>query len=506
MEGADIFFGLSQGNCVTAEMVKTMADNPLILAMANPDPEILPEVAREARPDATIGTGRSDYPNQVNNVLCFPFLFRGALDCGATTINEEMKLACSYALVELALQESTAEVAKAYAGQVLKFGPDYIIPKPFDSRLIEVLPVAVVKAAMETGVATRPIEDLEAYRKKLSRNTARSRMFMQPVLNIARDSKARLVYCDGDNEAVLHAAQAVVDEFIAQPTLVGNPDSIEQAIDRLGLRLRKGDNIEIINPQDYPAFDSYVEKYHEIAGRAGVSPRSCQTLLQSDATAIAAMAVREGDADGMICGKVDRFDKHLRHLQQIIGLESENAPASTLSTLLLDDGPLFLTECFIDIDPDVEDIVSKTRSAMNMVRRFGITPKVALVSHSNFGTSNAPSAVKMRAAADILRAENPDVEIDGEMRATAAFDEQYRETVYRNCNLTGNANLLVFPNLDSANLVLSVLRKKANGLLIGPYLSGLAKPAHIMVNSATPRAIYNMSVLAAADIVSKRSD
>jgi malate dehydrogenase (oxaloacetate-decarboxylating)(NADP+) len=505
MDGADILFGLSQANCVTADMVKKMAPNPLILAMANPDPEIRPEIAREARPDAIIGTGRSDYPNQVNNVLCFPFLFRGALDCGATTINEEMKLACAYALVDLALQESTAEVAKAYGGQVLKFGPEYIIPKPFDPRLIEIIPAAVVKAAMETGVASRPIADLEAYKRQLSKNVVRSGMFMQPVINTARGSKARLVYADGENEDILHAAQSVIDESIAAPILVGRPQEIQQTIDKLGLRLEPGNNVEIISPRDYPNYDNYTHSYHQIAGRAGASIKSCEFLLRTDSMAIATMALERGDADGMICGKVGRFDEHLKQLLQIIGLDSSHRRASTLTTLLMDDGPLFLTDCFIDIEPSVEDIVSKTLLAIEMVRQFGITPKVALLSHSNFGSSTAPTAVKMRKAAALLRNQLPDVEIDGEMHSMSALNDEYRNTIYQNSKLTGNANLLVFPSLDSANIALGLLRQKANGLLVGPYLSGLSKPAHIMVNSATPRAIYNMSALAVADILSRQS-
>jgi len=504
LDGADILFGLSQADCVTADMVKKMAPDPLILAMANPNPEIRPEIAREARPDAIIGTGRSDYPNQVNNVLCFPFLFRGALDCGATTINEEMKLACAYALVDLALQESTAEVAKAYAGQVLKFGPDYIIPKPFDPRLIEVIPVAVVKAAMETGVASRPIADLDAYKRQLSKNVMRSGMFMEPVVNTARGSKTRLVYADGENEDILHATQAVIDESIATPILVGRPEEIQKTIDKLGLRLEPGNNVEIINPRDYANYDSYTRCYHEIAGRAGASIKSCEFLLRTDSTAIATMALKKGDADGMICGKVGRFDKHLKQLLQVIGLDSSSRRASTLTTLLMDDGPLFLTDCFIDIDPSVDNIVSNTLLAVEMVRQFGITPKVALLSHSNFGSSNAPSAVKMRKAAELLRNQLPDVEIDGEMHSMTALNDDYRNTIYQNSKLTSNANLLVFPNLDAANIALGLLRQKANGLLIGPYLSGLSKPAHITVNSATPRAIYNMSALAAADILSRQ--
>ncbi len=504
MEGADIFFGLSTGDCVTQDMLKQMAPNPLILAMANPNPEIHPDLARQARPDAIIGTGRSDFPNQVNNVLCFPFLFRGALDCGATTINDEMKLACAYGLVDLAQQEASEEVAQAYDGQSLKFGSDYIIPKPFDPRLFERVPVAVVEAAMRTGVASRPIEDLDEYRRNLSKHVTRSGMFMQPVVNAAANSGLKMVYSDAENETVLRAVQTVVDEAIARPILVGRPSAINAVIDELGLRIRLGEDVEVINPRSYDQYEEYARDYHQIAGRNGVSVEGSSVLLRTDSTVIAAMALRNGDADAMICGKVGRFTDHFQTLRSVIGTQGADVRASTLTTLLFDDGPLFLTDCFIDLDPTVDQIVSKTLLGIDQVRQFGITPRVALLSHSNFGSSNAPSARKMRQACEILRAQLPDVDIDGEMHSLTALDSAYRQTIFEDSQLKGSANLLVFPGLDAANIALGLLRKKANGLLIGPYMSGLKRPAHIMVNSATPRAIYNVSALAVAETLAKQ--
>ncbi len=499
IEDADIFFGLSGPGTLTGDMVKKMAPSPIILAMANPTPEILPEVAKAARPDCIIATGRSDYPNQANNVLCFPFIFRGALDCGATVVNEEMKIACVKAIADLAMQESTAEVARAYAGQPLKFGPEYIIPKPFDPRLIEVVPVAVVKAAMESGVATRPIEDMDAYRHQLSRYTVRSRMFMQPMVEAARVAGERLVYAEGENDEVLHAVQSAVIGKICKPILVGRPDVIQSRINEMGLRIKLDHDIQVIDPNNYENFDQYSEHYHKLVGRHGMSVEAARTVMRVNSTSIAAMMVKEGHADGVICGKVGRYDGHLRQLMQIIGV-NPNGHLSSLSTLILNDGPLFLSDCFINIDPTVEQIVASTKSSVEMVKRFGITPKVALLSHSNFGTTNSPSARKMREATRILREEMPDLELDGEMNSLTALREPYRDSIYKHSNLTGEANLLICPNLDAGNIALGLLRAKANGLLVGSFLSGFNKPAHVLLNSATARGIFNMSALAAADM------
>jgi len=501
LEGADIFFGLSQADCVTQDMLRGMSPDPLLLTMANPNPEIDPVLAREVWPNAVIGTGRSDYPNQVNNVLCFPFLFRGALDCGATTINEEMKLACAAALVDLAKKETTVEVSRAYAGETLKFGPDYIIPKPFDPRLIETIPVAVAKAAMETGVASRPIEDLEAYRRMLRRYVERSGMFMQPIVDVAKQKLQRIIYAEGEEDDVLHAVQSVVDQNIAQPILVGRPEIIENSINRLGLRLNLDRNIDIIDPSNYSDYQHYCDKYHQLVGRDGLSPRRCESIMRSESTAIAAMAVVTGAADGLICGKVGPYSHHITHITEIIGLQSAATHISSLSTLLLEDGPLFLADCFIDDNPTVEQVVKTTKSAIEMVSRFGITPRVALLSHSNFGTSPTPVAQKMREAAKRLREALPDVEIDGEMHAASALDTKYRQSIYKQSQLSDDANILIFPNMDAAHIALGLLRKKANGIMVGPFLSGFAKPAHVLLNSVTTRGIFNMSALTSADII-----
>jgi len=498
---ADIFMGLSGPGVLTQDMVKKMADKPLILAMANPTPEILPELAREARPDAIIATGRSDYPNQVNNVLCFPFIFRGALDCGATTINEEMKLACVKAIAALARKESSEVVAAAYADEELKFGPEYLIPKPFDTRLIEELPVAVVEAAMGSGVATRPIDDLVAYRRKLHSSVHRSGLFMQPIFEVARRSQERLVYAEGENEDVLRAVQAVVDEKIARPIVIGRPDIIQERIEQMGLRLQAERDFELVNPEKSEGHQEYWEYYHSLVGRNGVSVEAAKSIIHTNSTVLAAVMVALGEADGLICGKVGRFDYHMRDIMGVIGPRARGQHVSSTSTLLLPKGePLFLADSFINVDPTAEQIVETAKASIEVVRHFGVKPKVALLSHSNFGTSNASSAIKMRKASEILRATMPDVQIDGEMHAMSAMRPELLRTVFRDSVLKGQANLLVMPNLDTANIALGLIRSLTNALLIGPLLSGLAKPAHIVIPSVTPRGILNMSAYTAADI------
>lgn len=501
IEQADIFMGLSGPGVLTQDMVKKMADKPLILAMANPTPEILPELAREARPDAIIATGRSDYPNQVNNVLCFPFIFRGALDCGATTINEEMKLACVKAIAALARKESSEVVAAAYADEELKFGPEYLIPKPFDIRLIEELPVAVVEAAMASGVATRPIEDLVAYRRKLHSSVHRSGLFMQPIFEVARRSQERLVYAEGENEDVLRAVQAVVDEKIARPIVIGRPDIIQERIEQMGLRLQVERDFELVNPEKSEGHQEYWEYYHSLVGRNGVSVEAAKSIIHTNSTVLAAVIVALGEADGLICGKVGRFDYHMRDIMGVIGPREKGQHVSSTSTLLLPKGePLFLADSFINVDPTAEQIVETAKASIEVVRHFGVKPKVALLSHSNFGTSNASSALKMRKASEILRATMPDVQIDGEMHAMSAMRPELLQTVFKGSELKGQANLLVMPNLDTANIALGLIRSLTNALLIGPLLSGLAKPAHIVIPSVTPRGILNMSAYTAADI------
>lgn len=504
IDGADIFMGLSGPGVLTQEMVKKMAGSPLILAMANPTPEILPELAREARPDAIIATGRSDYPNQVNNVLCFPFIFRGALDCGATTINEEMKLACVKAIADLAQKESSEVVAAAYADEELKFGPEYLIPKPFDIRLIEELPVAVVEAAMASGVATRPIADLEEYRRELHSTVHRSGLFMQPIFEKARRQEKRLVYAEGENEDVLRAAQAVIDEKIARPILIGRPDVIAQRIEQMGLRLRQDSDFELVNPEQGDRHEEYWRFYHSLQGRNGVSVEASKSIIHTNTTVLAAVMVALGEADGLICGKVGRFDYHMRDIMGVIGPMEKGQHVSSTSTLLLPKGePLFLADSFINVDPSVEQIVETAKASIDVVRNFGVKPKVALLSHSNFGTSNAASAIKMRKASEILRDTVPGVEIDGEMHAMSAMRPELLQTVFTGSELKGRANLLVMPSLDTANIALGLIRSLTNALLIGPLLSGLAKPAHIVIPSVTPRGILNMSAYTVADIQRK---
>ncbi len=495
LEGADIFFGLSVGNCVTQEMVAKMNPDPLILAMANPDPEIKPELAREVWSNAVIGTGRSDYPNQVNNVLCFPFLFRGALDCGATEINEEMKIACANALVELAMQESTPEVAKVYAGEELSFGPEYIIPKPFDSRLITTIPVAVAEAAMKSGVASRPIKDLKAYRKTLELKVTKSGFFMQSTIEAARGKRAKLVFAEGECSDVLHAVQNLVDEKIVNPVLVGRPERIEESIARLGLRL-KTDEIEIIDPASADVDGCYYEAYLSIAGRRGIDEQSAKAAVRQNSTVLAALVARERGLDGVICGLEGRYNGHLHSLLDVIG-PIAGKRVSSASIVLLPSGPVFLTDCFIGVDPDEDEIVSKTTSAIELVNQFGIAPKVALLSHSNFGTSRAPEAAKMRKATEKLRQLHPRIEIDGEMHVKVALDADHRESMFRFAELRGPANVLVFPNLDAANIALELLQTAGNALLIGPFLSGMQLPAHVLMSATSARGIFNVAALTA---------
>ncbi|MCB1857453.1 MAG: NADP-dependent malic enzyme [Gammaproteobacteria bacterium] len=499
--GADIFMGLSGPGVLTQDMVKSMANRPLILALSNPVPEIMPELAKEVRPDAILATGRSDYPNQVNNVLCFPFVFRGALDCGATTINDEMKAACVKAIADLARMEATDIVTDAYAGEELRFGPDYLIPKPFDSRLIEEVPVAVVRAAMESGVATRPIEDLDSYRKKQHEFVNRTGLFMQPFIDIARRNPEKLVYPEGENRDILLAVQAVVDEGVAHPIVIGRPDAIRKRIRDLGLRIRLGKEVEVVNPEEADRDRRYSKFYHAMVGRSGVSVEAAETLMHTNTTVLAAVMVACGDADGLICGKVGRFESHFRDIRDVLG---SHRPISSLCPLLLPNGPLFIADSFLTVDPSMEQIVATTKASIDLVRHFGIKPKVALLSHSNFGTSKADSAVKMHKAAEILRNELTEVEIDGEMHAFSALNESLRNTVFPDANLTGSANLLIMPNLDTANIALGLIRSLTDALLMGPLLTGLKKPAHIVIPSVTSRGIFNMSAFTVAEIHRKR--
>ncbi|MFQ3345591.1 MAG: malate dehydrogenase (oxaloacetate-decarboxylating)(NADP+) [Porticoccaceae bacterium] len=500
IDGADLFMGLSGPGVLNGDLLKKMGEKPIILAMSNPIPEIMPEDAIAARPDAILATGRSDYPNQVNNVLCFPFIFRGALDCGASTINEEMKMAAVIAIADLATMETSDVVAAAYADEKLKFGPEYLIPKAFDPRLIEVVPMAVVKAAMASGVATRPIEDLEAYRQTLHEFVNQAGLFMQPIIEVAKKAPAKIVYAEGENDDVLLAVQAVIDEKIARPILIGARHKIEIQIDRLGLRIDLDKEVDIVNPDDNEKYEEYTNLYHEMVGRQGVSVAAARKIMRDDNTAIAAVMVANNDADGLICGKVGRFDFHLREIMHLLGSGNKDQLVSSAAVLLMPDGPLFLADTMMNIDPTAKELVKITEASIDLVARFGVEPKVALLSHSNFGTSNAASAKKVRAASELLRNKYPNLQLDGEMHVLSALNPMLRNTVYAQANLQGRANLLVMPNLDSANIAMGLIRSLTDALLIGPFITGLRKPAHIVIPSVSSRGIFNMTALTVADI------
>jgi malate dehydrogenase (oxaloacetate-decarboxylating)(NADP+) len=495
--GADIFLGLSAPDVLKPEMVAKMAPTPLVLALANPSPEIMPDLARAARPDAIIATGRSDFPNQVNNVLCFPFIFRGALDVGATEINEQMKIACADALADLAMQEGSDVVASAYGGMPAVFGPEYIIPRPFDPRLIEAIAMAAARAAMESGVATRPIADFEAYRHELHAFVFRSGLLMKPVFESARANPQRVVLAEGEDERVLRATQAILDEGVARPILIGRPDVVLTRIERLGLRFRPGADCELINPLDDPRYRDYWTLYHERAKRHGVSPEEARTRVRTNTTVIAALAVMRGDADAMICGTGGRYADHLQHIDDIVGRDHNAHDYSALSALIMPTGTFFFVDTYVSADPSVEELAEMTILAAAELRRFGVEPRVALLSHSNFGTRDTPSALKMRAARERIVALNPDFEIDGEMNADAAVSEEIRERTFPDSLLTGQANLLVFPNLDSANIAFNLMKQLGDGLAVGPVLLGTARPVHILTPSVTARGILNMTAVAA---------
>jgi malate dehydrogenase (oxaloacetate-decarboxylating)(NADP+) len=501
MEGADIFLGLSAPNVLSKDMVKTMAKDPVILAMANPVPEIMPEDVYAVRPDAIMATGRSDYPNQVNNVLCFPFIFRGALDCGATTINDEMKTSCVEAIAALAHREVSEAVSKAYIGEDLKFGRDYLIPKPFDPRLVEVVPIAVVKAAMSSGVATRPIEDLVAYRHKLSSYFSTSRLLMQPNIELASRHPARIVYAEGENEDVLLAIQAVVDEGIARPMLLGRPSVIAAKIEKLGLRINADKDIEIFNLEDVDSQDKYWEFYHQRVGRSGVAVEAAQTIVRTSSTVLAALLVAMGEADGLICGKVGRYDQHLKEIQSLIATSKPGIRLSSVCVLLMDEGPIFLADPFVNVNPTESEIVDITKDVIRFVKQsFDIAPVVALLSHSNFGTYEDEQALKMKRASARLRAEMPEVQLDGEMNSYTALNPELRSRIYTSANINGRANVLIMPNMDAASIALGMMRSLAGARMIGPFLLGLEHSAHVLIPSVSGRGILNLTALAVADI------
>ncbi len=489
-------------------MVKTMADKPVILALANPEAEIRPEEALAAQPDCIIATGRSDYPNQVNNVLCFPYIFRGALDCGATKITEEMKLACVREIAALAKAETSAEVAAAYAGKDLQFGPEYIIPTPFDPRLILRIAPAVAQAAAESGVATRPIADMEAYRQSLDRFVYQTGMVMRPVFHAARTAdprRKRVAYAEGEDERVLRAAQVALDEHLATPILIGRPAVIEARIKKAGLRIKLGRDVENVNPEDDPRFRQYWETYHQLMARNGVSPEAAKAMVRRSTTTIGALMVRLGDADALLCGTLGRFDAHLEHIRDIIGIQPGEPCLATLNAIMLDNRSLFVTDTYVNEDPSAELLAEIAKMAAEEVRNFGLPPKVAFLSHSSFGSSKRASALKMRRARDLFREMAPGIECDGEMHGDAALSEGVRAASVMESTLSGEANLLVCPNLDAANILFNVLKMTAgHGVTVGPILLGSAAPAHVLTPSATVRRLVNMTAVAVAEATTRR--
>ena len=507
--GADVFLGCSTANVLKPEMVKTMADRPIILALANPAPEILPEAAKAARPDCIIATGRSDYPNQVNNVLCFPYIFRGALDCGATRITDAMKLACVREIAALAKMEISDEVAEAYIGQELRFGPDYIIPKPFDSRLILRIAPAVAQAAEASGVAARPIADLQAYRERLSTLVTHTGLFMRPMFHAAKAASAlakRVIYAEGEDPRVLRAAQMALDEGLASPLLIGSPDAIQRRIEELGLHIRIGQDVGVVDPQDNPHHGSYSEKYHEIMGREGVSAEAARAIVQRNHSVIAALAVHLGDADAMICGLHGSFDKHLKIVRDVIGLDKDAGIFAALSAVLLEKHTLFITDTYVNEDPSAQELADIARMAALKVQRFGITPRVAFLSHSNFGSSKRASALKMRRAHELFREMAPHISSEGELQGDSALDGELRNSRLPGNCLEGNANLLVCPNLDAANIMFNVLKVTGGkGLTIGPTLLGASASAHILTPSASMRRILNQTAIAVASAEARRA-
>ncbi len=500
VDGADVFLGCSAPGVLTADMVATMAPRPIILALANPEPEIRPEIAKSARPDCIMATGRSDYPNQVNNVLCFPYIFRGALDAGATAITEAMKLACVREIAALAKAEISDEVAAAYAGQELAFGPDYIIPKPFDARLILRIAPAVAKAAQESGVATRPIEDLDRYRQSLTRFVAHTAMFMRPVFEGARACAQRVAYAEGEDERVLRAVQVVLDERLARPILIGRPAVIATRIERAGLRFRAGADVEIVDPEDDPRYRDYWTDYQRMMGRHGVTPDMAKAALRRSTTTIGAMMVRRGDADALLCGLVGGFHDHLEHLRDIIGPVPGATTLAALNALMLPEHTIFIADTFVNDEPSAEQLAEIAAMAAKAVRRFGLPPKVAFLSHSMFGSSDRPSARRMRQAREIFARNAPDVECEGELHGDAALSESIRRTFLPDTTLRGAANILVMPNLDAANILFNVLKVTGGkGITVGPILLGAAAAVHILTPSSTVRRIVNMTALAAME-------
>ncbi|AWV08637.1 NADP-dependent malic enzyme [Marilutibacter maris] len=498
VEGADLFLGLSAGGILKPEMVAKMADKPIILALANPYPEILPEDAKKVRPDCIIATGRSDYPNQVNNALCFPYIFRGALDVGATVINEDMKLACVRAIARLARMEA-GDLGSAYGGDVPTFGAEYLIPRPFDPRLLVMLAPAVALAAMKSGVATRPLDDVEAYVEQLGQFIHRTGLVMKPVYDRARSDRKRVVYAEGEEETVLRAVQTVVDERLAYPVLIGRPEVIQARIERLGLRMREGADYELTNINDDPRFNDYWQQYHALTERRGVTPAAAKNLLRSRPTLIASLMVERGEADAMICGLVGRFHKKLGYLRSVFDFERGVTGTAAMTGVINDKGVWFFLDTHVQVDPPAEQIAEATLQATYRLKLFGVEPRVALLSHSNFGSHDNPSAAKMRKVREILAQRMPKLVVDGEMMADTAWDEDLRKRIFPNTTLEGRPNLFVMPNLDAANITYNMIRMMTEGVALGPILMGLDKPAHILTPNSTSRRVVNMTAIAAVD-------
>ncbi|MCU7932417.1 MAG: NADP-dependent malic enzyme [Candidatus Thiodiazotropha sp. (ex Codakia rugifera)] len=496
LEGADVFLGLSAAGVLKAEWLPSMAPNPLILALANPTPEVLPEEAKAVRPDAILATGRTDYPNQVNNVLCFPFLFRGALDVGATEINREMKLACVRAIAEMAQAESSDVVRSAYGGQQLQFGPEYLIPKPFDPRLMETVPYAVAVAAMESGVAERPLTDLVAYRNRLQYRVFRTSLTMRPVFDRAREELRRVVYAEGHEEKILEVVQQAIDQGIAIPILIGRREIILQRIKSLALRMREGVDFELLDPFDNPNFERYAEALFERVQRRGYSFKEARESLRQNHTVLASVMLAVGEADAMICGTVGRYCTHLEYVSEIVGTESGVSKLTSMNALVLHSGTLFMADTYVQEEPTAEDLAEIISLCAEEVLWFGIEPKVALLSHSNFGSHDSPSAVKMRKALALAQARMPDLEVEGEMHADLALSEQLRTGRFPNSRLHDRANLLIMPNQDAANVAFNLLKVLGDGIAIGPILIGCAKSAHVVTPSISVRGLLNMTALA----------
>lgn len=513
IEDADVFLGLSAPGVLTQEMVKKMAPNPLIFALANPEPEIRPELALEAREDAILATGRSDYPNQINNVLCFPYLFRGALDCGATEINEEMKMACVKAIAELTHKEPTDEVLHAYQGESLRFGRNYIIPKPFDPRLIVDLPIAVAKAAMESGVALRPIQDFDEYRARLSEHFNKTNMAMRSIFNQAKENARTIAYCEGEDERVLRAVQLVKQDKLANPILIGQPEVIAQKLEENGIRLKtrvlgpndkiskdfESEEIQIIDYRNPPLLEECATRYYDLMKRKGITPELARQRMQTRGNLLAAMLLELGMIDGQISGVLGQYHRHVHHMVDALGLREETSQPAAVSVLLSPKGPLFFCDTHVNEDPTAEELADITKMAAQVVERFGITPKVAIASHSNFGSRESKFSTKMQRTYEILKETAPELEVEGEMQPDLAIWDRYRKAYFPDSEFEGMANLFIFANIDTANVSYNFVRAITDSVVVGPIVMGIAKPAHIVTNVATARRIVNVTAICATD-------